>query len=286
MKLSKEVAQRMRHIEIHTRKLLSGSMIGDYSSARKGAGLEFDQIREYELGDDVRFIDWNASARGQRLLVKQYIEERNRTVLLIVDRSASTLYGTTDMLKSDIIAESAAVLALVADYGKDHVGGFVFSDEVKKSLPAQRGRKHVHAFMEMILSSPVEGKTSLTAALKRILSVHRQASMVFIISDFLDTGYENLLKIVARHHDVIAVRCTDPQEHAVALKGLLTIQDPESGKQTQVSLGNNRFNGALEQHHKDTTQLLQKCGVDILDLSVDKPFIGELVRFFRRRMSY
>ncbi len=286
MKLSKDVAQKIKQIEIHTRRLLSGSMIGDYSSARKGAGIEFDQIREYELGDDVRFIDWKASARGQKLLVKQYIEERNRTVLLVVDRSASTLYSSTETLKSDMIAESAAVLALVADYGKDNVGGFVFANEVKKSMSAKRGKKHIHAFMEMILSEPVQGKTSLSAALKKLLSVYRQSSIIFIISDFLDTGYEKFLKIVARNHDVIAVRCNDPKEMHIGFNGLITIKDPESLHEVEISLSDKQFHKILHEHHQKTTNLLQKCGVDILDLSTDKPFVTELVRFFRRRMSY
>ncbi len=286
MKLSKDIVQRIKHIELHTRRMLSGSMIGDYSSAQKGAGLEFDQIREYQLGDDVRFIDWSASARSNKILVKQYIEERNRTVILLVDQSASTLYGSTDNLKSQVIADVAAVLALVADYGKDHVGALLFSDEVKKVIPAQRGRKHIHMVMEDIFLSEPSGKTSLNTALKRLLATHRQASIVFIISDFFDTEYEKLLKVVARHHDVVAVRCTDPREHSTEMRGFITVQDTETQEYAEVALHDKKLNLFLKTEQVKTADLLKRCGVDLLDVPVDQPFIGEVVRFFRRRMSY
>lgn len=185
MKLDKEILQKIKQIEIQTRRLLSGSQVGDYSSAQKGSGFEFDQIREYQVGDDVRFIDWNSSARSNKILVKQYIEERNRTIMLLVDHSESTFFGSSRFLKSQVIAQIASVLALVADYGKDHVGALLFTDEVTSVIPPKRGRQHVREIMGHVLSTPAAGKTSLTCVLKRLIELQKRDAVVFIISDFM-----------------------------------------------------------------------------------------------------
>jgi len=286
MKLSKEVLQKIKQIEIHTRRVLSGSMIGDHRSAQKGTGLDFDQIREYQEGDDIRFIDWNASARANKFLVKQYIEERDRTVMLLVDLSGSTFYGSTQELKSEVIAQVASILALVADCGKDGVGAILFADQVEKVVPPQRGRKHVHMLMEQLLTHKAAGKTSIKSALERLIGQHKQQSVVFIISDFFDTGYEKLLKIAARKHEVIAVRCTDPREESFDLKGFLTVQDPETNEQAELSLDAGGVQKFLKEHHAHTESIFKKCGVDLLDVTTDRPFFGEVIRFFRRRMRY
>ena len=286
MKLSKDVLQKIKQIEIHTRRLLSGSMIGDYSSAQKGSGLEFDQIREYQMGDDIRFIDWNASARANKFLVKQYIEERNRTVMLLVDISGSSFFGSTPLLKSEVMFEVASVLALVADCGKDHVGALLFADEVKRVIPPSQGRKHVHMIMEKLLTQKSSGGTSIKKVLERLVAGHKHDSIVFIISDFLDTGYEKLLKIAAKKHDVIAVRCSDPREHSFTMQGALQIQDPETGELAEITMHSKELELFLKKHHAQTELLLKRCGVELLDIATDRPFIGEVMRFFRRRMRY
>jgi uncharacterized protein (DUF58 family) len=286
MKLSKDVLQKIKHIEIQTRRLLSGSLIGDYSSAQKGSGMEFDQIREYQQGDDIRFIDWNATARSGKLLVKQYIEERNRNVMLLVDNSGSTMFGSTNHLKSEIIAQVASVLALVADCGKDHVGALLFSEEVNKMFAPKQGRQHIHHLMEHFFAHQGEGKTSLQNALKRLIDVQKQKSIVFIISDFLDDGYEKLLKIVARQHEVIAVRCNDPREIILPEFGFLPVQDPETGEQSILKTSRSDISKFLQKHHKDTEDLLRRCGVETMNISFNKPFVGDIIRFFKRRMMY
>ena len=286
MKLSKDVLQKIKQIEIHTRRLLSGTMIGDYSSAQKGTGLEFDQIRDYQMGDDVRFIDWNASARNNKLLVKQYIEERNRTIMLLVDVSGSTSYGSTPLLKSQVITEVASILALVSDYGKDHIGALLFADEVEKVIPPARGRKHVHLLMEHLLTQQSSGATSIKSALERLVSGHKQDSVVFIISDFFDSGYEKLLKIAARKHDVIAVRCLDPREKSFPLKGFLAVKDPETDLEAEIEIGASDVEAFLKEHRLKTASTLKKCGVDLLEVQTDRPFMGEIIRFFRKRMRY
>ncbi len=285
MRLNQEVLRKIRHIEIQTRRLLRGTLIGDYSSAQKGSGLEFDQLREYQVGDDVRFIDWNASARSDKILVKQYIEERNRTVMILVDCSASMLYGSSEHLKSQICAQIASVFALVADYGKDTVGAILFADTVKAVVPPKRGRQHVHAIMETLFLAVPSGTTSLQSALERLMSLQKKDAIIVIVSDFFGQGYEKTLKVVARHHEVIAVKCTDPREQQLPECGYLPVVDPETGHTGVVATGSG-INNLLRTHHETVNATIRACGVDILDLPIDRPFVGEIIRFFRRRMMY
>lgn len=286
MKLTQEVLNKIKQIEIQTRRLLSGTQVGDYSSAQKGSGLEFDQLREYQLGDDVRFIDWNASARTNKILVKQYIEERNRTIILLVDQSASTFYGSEISLKSDVIAQIASVLALVADYGKDHVGAILFSNEVRQVIPPRSGRKHVHNLMESFLSQEPAGKTSLKIALERLIALQKKDAIVFILSDFFDTGYENLLKIAAKKFDVIAIRCLDKLETHFNVEGFLTIEDPETYEQVTIKTGTQPLHNFLQQEKEAVDAILRTCGVELIDIQTNRPFIPDIIRFFKRRMMY
>lgn len=286
MKLTQEVLNKIKQIEIQTRRLLSGTQVGDYSSAQKGSGLEFDQLREYELGDDVRFIDWNASARTSKVLVKQYIEERNRTIILLVDQSASTFYSSEIYLKSDLIAQVASVLALVADYGKDHVGALLFSDQVKQVIPPRSGRKHVHSLMESFFSKQPSGKTSLKNALERLIAMQKKDAIVFILSDFLDTDYENLLKIAAKKFDVVAIRCLDQLETHFNIAGFLTIEDPETHQQVTINTAAKPLHNFLEQEQQAVGANLRACGVELIDIQTSRPFIPDIIRFFKRRMMY
>jgi len=286
MKLTQEVLNKIKQIEIQTRRLLSGTQVGDYSSAQKGSGLEFDQLREYQLGDDVRFIDWNASARTNKILVKQYIEERNRTIILLVDQSASTVYTSQTVLKSDVIAQLASVLALVADYGKDHVGALLFSDQVKQVIPPRSGRKHVHSLMESFFSQKSTGKTSLKNALERLIAMQKKDAIVFILSDFLDAGYETFLKIAAQKFDVIAVRCLDPLENHLDTVGFLTIEDPETHQQVTINTGAQPLHNFLQQEQQAVEKSLRSCGIELIDIQTNRPFIPDIIRFFKRRMMY
>lgn len=286
MKLSKEVLQKVKQIEIQTRRLLSGNQIGDYRSAQKGTGLEFDQIRDYQMGDDVRFIDWKASARSDKILVKQYIEERNRTIILLVDQSASTFYGSSSQLKSEVIAQVASVLALVAECGKDHVGALLFADEVTQVIPPKRGRRHVHEIMEKIFTQKSTGKTSLKNALERLITVQKHDAIVFIISDFFDSGYEKVLKVVSRQHDVVAVRCLDKREKSFPAYGFLPVCDPETGQEGMINTNQKIVSELLKKYQQETVSTLRKCKAELLDVQVDRPFVGDIIRFFRRRMMY
>jgi len=321
--LSPEIIKKIRQIEIATRRLLTGSLVGDSRSAVKGEGFEFDQIRDYQMGDDVRAIDWNSSARMDKLLVKQYIQERNRTVILAVDVSASTLFSSDDALKSDIIAQIASVLALVADYGKDTVSLLLFSDEIELFIPAGRGRQHVRLIMEKLFSyKAARKKTNLAVALDRLITLARSDGIVFLISDFIDMqitpvrpefiegaklgaerngrgdvdishGKQNackkLLPLMAKKYDFIAVRCLDRREKVLPAVGFIQVKDSETGLEAMLDLRTRPAQSVslfLRDRLLEQEQLFKKTGISLVDIEIDKPFMGEVIRFFRRRMSY
>lgn len=285
--ISSDVLKKIKHIEIYTKRLLSGALVGDSRSAIKGSGLEFDQIREYQFGDDVRFIDWHASSRMNKVLVKQYIEERNRTILLAVDVSASQQFSSTASTKHDICAEIASVLALVADYGKDHVGLLLFSDQIECFIPVGAGRNHIRLIMEKLFSfKPKHVKTNINKALEYVAKLNRKDSLLFLISDFIDYDFEKKLGIASNMYDTVAIRCTDQNEHALPNVGFLTVQDTETQEQHLLDTRNKGLSYALGKRIDDQNRLFKKCGVDILDIMINKPFAGELIRFFRRRMRY
>lgn len=288
--VSKEASQKIRQIEIYTRRLLSGALVGDNRSAIKGSGFEFDQIREYQLGDDIRFIDWNSSARMNTLLVKQYVEERNRTVILAVDISHSRLFSSHGVPRSEIIAEIASILALVADYGKDGVGLLLFSDEVELFIPPATGRRQVRMIMEKLFTHvPASKKTSINSALTYLASLSRRDAVVFLISDFIDDGFETLLRLVSKKYDLIALRCLDAREQQFPDVGFITVEDSETGTTCLLdsrTSGSQLLSGFLHQRIMQQDLLFRRCGIDAMSLTLGKPFIGDLIRFFRRRMMY
>lgn len=289
--ISQEVLKKIKQIEIYTKRLLSGSMIGDSRSAIKGSGMEFDQIREYTMGDDVRFIDWRSSARMDKLLVKQYFEERNRTVLLAVDVSASSSFSSDAQLRSDVMAQVASVLALVAESGKDNVGLVLFSDAIELYIPPAQGRSHVRKIMEKLFDYKAQRKqTNIAVALDFAASLKRKDTILCLISDFIDQhDIEKALRVSARIYDVVAIRCLDKLEQQFPDVGFITIQDPETG---QVAVADTRakargsINELLRKRRDDQMGLFAKYGVDCLDIMNNKQFVGDLIRFFGRRMRY
>lgn len=288
--LSKEVIKKIRQIEITTKRLLSGSFVGDYSSAKKGAGFEFDQIREYQLGDDVRFIDWKASARSNKLLVKQYIEERNRSVILAVDLSASNFYSSCKIVKFNVLSEIAAVLALVADYGKDQASLLLFTDEVEVFIPPGKGRKHIHKIMEKLFSyKPKREKTNINSILDRLARLGRKDAIVFLLSDLIGTFEEKKLYVVSKMYDLVIVRCLDKNEYKLPNVGFINVQDIETGQtvllQTARKQGG-RLDSFLAKRIYEQEAIFKKYGIDCVDVSPTKHFIGDVILFFRRRMMY
>jgi len=288
--LSPDILKKIRQIEIHTKRLLSGVLVGDYNSARKGSGFEFDRIREYQVGDDVRFIDWKSSAKTNKLLFKQYIEERNRNVVIAVDVSSSGLFSSNAIYKLDLMKEVSAVLALIAEYGKDQATLLLFADEVEFFVPPGRGKQHIHTIMRHLFTYKSERKkTDLNCVLRYIAGMGAKDSVIFLISDFIDTDFEQLLNVAARKHEIVAVRCLDDREKTFPDVGFLTIDDVEEGQ--QMLLDTRKKSGSdlrsfLRKRLSDQARLLKKNGIDYLEVSPGKPFIGDLIRFFRRRMMY
>jgi uncharacterized protein (DUF58 family) len=284
MKLNPEILQKVRHIEIHTRRLLSGLVAGDASSSKKGFGLEFDQLRDYQVGDDVRCIDWKSTARADKLLVREYKEDRNRTIFLVVDGSASMFYGSSEELKNDLAAQVSSVLALVADYSRDLVGMVLFSDDKKVVLPPSRGRAHVHKMMETLFMHKPSGNASLNDALHTVIQMKRKDMIVVIVSDFLSTQYDKSLKMVSKRHETFAIHCYDQLEVAMPAFGLLSVQDPETGKNMLISTDNKKVQTFLAQQQYVLKDLCNRARVELLSLQTGKPFVGELIRFFKKQM--
>jgi hypothetical protein len=288
--VSQDILRKIRQIQIYTRRLLSGSLVGDTRSALKGTGFEFDQIREYQQGDDVRFIDWRASARTDKILVKQFIEERSRTLLLAVDISASSFFSSSQELRHDILAQVTSALAMVAEYGKDKVGLCLFSDKIEAYIPPGSGKFHVHTIMEAVFGAePQHKKTNIAIALEHLAQLKRRDAIVFMLSDFIDTNFEKQLGLVGAMYDFIAVRYLDKNEQAVPAVGLVEIEDIETGRHYTVDMrkkGAHSINTHLAERITQQDNLFARYGIDVLDLVNDKHIIGDVIKFFRRRMRY
>jgi uncharacterized protein (DUF58 family) len=289
--LTGNILHKIKQIEIHTRRLLRSALVGDSRSALKGTGFEFDQIRNYQFGDDVRFIDWNASARMNTLLVKQYIEERSRTILLAVDVSASNLLGSSNALKRDTIAQIASVLALVTSISKDRVGLLLFSQHVELYIPPARGQNHVHGIMKRVFEHRAERtRTNITTALKKLAQLKYKDALVFLISDFIDDAIDPAyVSCIAKRYDLIAIRCLDKREHTLPPIGFLPIQDSETGAQLIIDTRH----ASLQHVHRflaerlvQQNKLFKRYGINLLEVENNDSFIGTIIRFFRRRMRY
>jgi uncharacterized protein (DUF58 family) len=285
------IAAKIKQLEIFTRRLLNGALVGDSRSAIKGSGFEFDQIRDYSFGDDIRFIDWKASARNNKLLVKQYIEERSRTIFLVVDVSHSSIFGSGHDNKYNRIIELASVLALVAQHGKDHVGLLIFSDKIEEYIPAGSSLQHIHHILDRMLSfNPKQSTTNISHALQHLLSIKKSDVIVFLISDFIDDNLDTYLGHAAHKYDLIAVRCLDANEKAIPAVGFITVEDLETGELVELDLrksGNNDVKRFLSARLDQQSRLFKKRGVDLVDVAPDRhDYLAEMVKFFRRRMMY
>lgn len=285
------VTRRIRLIQIKARKLLSGNLIGDYSTPLKGTGFEFDQVREYYPEDDVRFIDWKSSARTNKLLTKQYHDERNRSVVILLDVSNSSEFG----VKQKLMTEVAAIFAAMADYGKDSLGLLLFAGDVLKFVPLGRGPQHLAQIMSAIFDfqkptdKSILAQTRLDLALKYAMRQLRDQSLLFVISDFVsENDFSKELRVAANRHDVIAVRCLDAQENELPACGLLQVSDPETGQIWELDQHSRReINQKLRDRKLEQADFLQQIGVDLLDLqeSVDQ-FLVAALKLFKRRMFY
>ena len=283
-----QVMREVRRIEITTRHLVRDIVAGEYSSAFRGRGVEFAEVREYQPGDDVRTIDWNVTARLGSAYVKRYLEERELTVGFVVDFSASKLFGSRLRTKGDLAVEVCAVLALAAARNNDRVGALFFTDRIEHLVSPRKGRRHVLRILSDLLSFQPAGQgTDLTAALEQLEPIHKRKSVLFIVSDFLTGGYEPALSRLARKHDVIAVHLVDPRERALPDIGLMVLKDPESGAWRYVDTGSpsvrEQFRERVAAFDANLDRTVRERGADLIRLHTDQSYAEPLLAFFRRR---
>ncbi len=286
--LPKELLKRVRRIEIRTSHVVNDVLAGQYHSAFKGRGMEFEEVRPYQIGDDVRSIDWNVSARYGHPFVKVFKEERELTVVLLVDVSASHLFGTAGQLKRDLAAEVCATLAFSAIRNNDKVGLLCFTDAVEKVVPMRKGPRHVlRVIRELLVHQPRGRGTNLTAALDYLNGITRRKAVVFIVSDFQTAGYEHALRVARRRHDVIPIVVTDPRELTLPNVGLLELQDAETGETIVIDTSSRRFRTEFEararQRSAERDRLLRRMNIDAIHVQTGQSFVEPLTRYFRAR---
>ncbi|MEA2095228.1 MAG: DUF58 domain-containing protein [Candidatus Cloacimonadota bacterium] len=284
-----DIIKKVRKIEITTRDLVSDLFSGEYHSLFKGQGLEFSEVREYQSGDSFRQIDWNVTARQGYPYIKKFEETRELNVMFLIDSSASTLFGTKDYLKSEFITEITAVLSFSALSNNDKVGLLLFTDEVEKYIPPTKGKKSALRILRDILYfEPKNSGTNIKNAVEYIYRLIKKRSIIFILSDFLDTNYLDSLKILAKKHDVIALRIQDFAEYKMPNAGLLHLQDPETGKTFTINSSNQKlrekYNKAIIEQETELKQRFRKLKIDLVTLSTDKPYAPELMKFFKFRI--
>ncbi len=272
--ISSEILRKVRRIEIISRKASRELLAGEYHSAFKGRGMEFFQVRDYEPGDDIRLIDWNVTSRTGRLHVKQFVEEREMTVILAIDISASLAFVSRRKSKQELAAEISALIAFTAMLNNDKVGLLLFSNTIERYIPPQKGRTHLLRIIREILTfSPQSSGTSLHTGLTYLNQVSRRHAIVFLISDFLDNGYESPFRVTARKHDLVAVRILDPRERSLPPGGLFRARDLESGQELLLDLSRkqtvNAFSAALEEREKRLLTFFRSAGVDHIEIADD-----------------
>ena len=285
---AEEAAREVRRIEITTRHLVRDIVAGEYSSAFRGRGVEFAEVREYQPGDDIRTIDWNVTARLGSAYVKRYLEERELAVLFVVDLSASGGFGSRLRTKAELAAEVAAVLALAAARNNDRIGAIFFTDRVEYHLEAAKGRRHVLRLVSDLLAFEPEGTgTDLGLALAELEPTLRRRAIIFILSDFIATGYETVLGRIARRHDVVGLQLVDPRERELPAGGLVTLWDPETGAWRRIDTGDRRvrahFARRTDEFDLGLARVLRERGADLLRLETGRPYAEPLLTFFRRR---
>ncbi|HON07334.1 MAG TPA: DUF58 domain-containing protein [Verrucomicrobiota bacterium] len=288
MSIPKEWLKKIRVIELRTLKLVENLMSGKYHSVFKGRGIDFDEVREYVAGDDVRRIDWNVTARTGKPYVKKYVEERELTVMLLVDASASGSIGSINQSKRELAAEVAALLGFSAIANNDRVGMLLFTDHTERYMSPSKGRIHMLGIISLILTHKPKSKlTDIATALNHLNYAISRRAVIFILSDFMDSGYERALKVLARKHDVIAVPVIDPIELEIPDIGLLTFEDSETGEIFQLKTSDPKVREVFSQYSamrvENMRQTLRSCGVDTIEVSTDKPYLDSFNKFFETR---
>ena len=288
-----DILKRVRKIEIKTRGLSNEIFAGKYHTAFKGRGMSFAEVREYRIGDDVRDIDWNVTARSRKPHIKVYEEERELTMMLMVDVSGSRMFGTTDLLKKSIITELAAVLAFSASQTGDKVGCIFFSDRVEKFIPPKKGRSHILAIIrELVGFVPESNGTAISEAVRYLTGVNKKRCTAFLLSDFLnskrdDEALYDALKIASARHDIIALKVSDPREREMPDVGVVELQDAETARKVWVDTASqavrDHYAKRWAEREAKTRELLLHNRIDIADISTDSDYVAELIKLFKKR---
>ncbi len=286
----KEILSKVRRIQIQTQAIVQDMFAGQYHSAFKGLGMEFEEVREYQPGDDVRAIDWNVTARSGRPFVKRFREERELTVFLLVDISPSLDFGTNQQLKSELVAELGATLAFSAIQNNDNVGLILFTDQVERFVPARRGTRHVlRVIRELLYHEPRGRGTDVRGALEYLDRVVRRRSVVFLVSDFQTEAFRQPLRVVRHRHDLIPVLVRDQRESELPPVRYVELYDPETDQQVLVDTSSRRFRDRLRNWHAAERDKLQtefrRLGIDLIDVQTGASFVEPLRRFFQKRGS-
>ena len=285
---TKELLKKVRKIEIKTRRLSDHIFSGEYHSSFKGRGMTFSEVRQYQFGDDIRSIDWNVTARYNEPYVKVFEEERELTMMLVVDISGSESFGTTAQFKRDILTEISATLAFSAIQNNDKVGLLLFSNEIELFIPPKKGKTHVlRIIRELIEFKPNSKKTDLTHALRYFSNVMKKKAIVFILSDFIDTGYDNALKIVGKKHDVTGIRVYDKLETELPKLGMVPMRDAENGEIILVNTNSKTVRRNYRAHYLKTVDYFEdsftRRGSGVINTRVDESYVKKLLGYFKRR---
>jgi uncharacterized protein (DUF58 family) len=286
-----ELAQKVRYIEITTRKAVTATFAGEYASAFKGRGMEFDEVREYQSGDDIRTIDWNVTARTGKLHTKRFMEERELTIVLLVDLSSSGSFGSGARSKNEIAAEICALLAFSAIKNNDRVGLIIFTETIRMYIPPRKGSIHVLRLIRELLAFRLDGPkpaaTSIGFALDSFSHLYKRRAVVFLVSDFLDRSYERQLRAVGRRHDLIAVSLADPREYELPRVGLVDLEDAESGERflldTSSPAVRKAYRAVWTEKDETLNRLFTGTGVDHIRITAGEDYVRPLARFFLER---
>ena len=288
IQLDDQLIAKIKGIQLRAKHLVNSTFAGEYKSAFKGRGMEFDEVREYQPGDDVRSIDWNVTARHENAFVKVFKDERELTVMFVVDVSASSRFGSVKKFKNEVSAEIAALLAYMALRNNDKVGLIIFSDHVEHYVPPKKGRGHVWRLIRDILTYRSQArKTDLNVSLEFLNQVIKHKAITFLISDFQGEGFENVIRTTAKRHELIAISVVDPREQSLPNVGFIELEDAETGQAILINTGKRSFLKRFEKNARDNLKkqrdFFQGAGIDYISINTGKSYVDPIVEFFRKR---
>ena len=286
--IPKEILKKVKQIQIRSSRLVNDVLAGEYVSVFKGRGMEFEEVREYQVGDDIRSIDWNVTARMGHPYIKRFAEERELTIMFLVDLSSSGKFGSVKQFKNEIATEVCALLALSAVRNNDKVGLILFTDKIEKFVPPKKGKTHVLRVIREVLYFKPDGKgTDISSALEYLIKVTKRKTVSFLVSDFMTEGFEHVLRIANKRHDIIGISITDPRELEMPNVGFVELEDAETGETTLIDTTNRKvredFSRLNTKNIEQREKLFRAMGVDLMDIRTDKSYVGPIMKFFRMR---